>query len=57
MKINIKALEAIGQTVSVKQYHSSQEMMKHLNMENNILDQLEKAEIDYVCQQEPGDDE
>lgn len=57
MNTIIKALETIGQNISINQFKSTEEMMKSQNFTKDILSKMEKAEVDYVCYQEPGDDE
>ncbi len=53
----IKTLEEIGQSVSLKQFDNSLELLKSVNVSDGIIGDLKKYTIEYVCIVMPEDDE
>lgn len=57
MNAMIKTLENIGQSVSLKQFDDSQELLNSMKVPDSILKDLQKHTIEYVCAIMPEDDE
>lgn len=53
----IKTLEKIGQSVSKKQFSTTEEMLNSLNIDNEIIPQLKNCSIELICNIHPEDDE
>ena len=57
MNAMIKTLEDIGQSVSLKQFDNSLELLNSVNVSDSIINDLEKHTIEYVCLVMPEDDD
>lgn len=57
MNAMIKTLEEIGQSVSLKQFDNSVELLNSLNVSDSIIQNLQKHTIEYVCVIMPEDDD
>jgi len=57
MKSIIKALEAIGQSTSIKQFTSFTEMKRGLGIDDNILSEIENKQLEFICVQTTPDED
>ena len=57
MNAMIKILEDIGQSVSLKQFDNPLQLLNSVNVSDNIIEDLRKHTIEYVCAVMPEDDD
>ena len=57
MNAIIRTLELIGQSNSIKQFSSLNDMKSSIGIDNNILSKIENTQVEYVCHQSPPDEE
>ena len=57
MNAMIKTLEDIGQSVSLKQFDNPLQLLNSVKVSDNIIKELQKHTIEYVCAIAPEDDE
>jgi len=53
----IQQLEALGQTGSLKQFESVEVMLRHLNANPNLKQNVTNLSCEMVCLIEPDDDD
>jgi hypothetical protein len=57
MNTMIKTLEEIGQSTSIKEFDSASDLLKQVNLSENIIDELRNNTHEYVCALVPDDDD
>ena len=57
MKINISMLEKIGQTQSIQQFDSVNQMMQGLHVQEQVYNKIKSQSNDLICVLLPDDDD
>lgn len=57
MKFNVKLLEQIGQTQSIHQHESGEQMFESFKINNHAFETLKSQNQDLVCVLFPDDDD
>lgn len=57
MNKTIKALESLGQSNSIKQYNSLDDMLRKNSLSANLMDDIFKGSSELICFHDPGDDD
>ncbi|MCX7553811.1 hypothetical protein OS175_07970 [Marinicella sp. S1101] len=57
MKLDVRILEKLGQTQSIRQYDSTEHMVNSLGMKDTVFQKIKSQSQDLICLILPDDDD